>query len=62
MTEQERKEKISARMKEYQKTHAKEISAYQKAYRKAHPEKVRQWRENAVVAMYNRIKEKHTEI
>lgn len=62
MTEQERKEKIAARMKQYQQTHAKEIAAYQKAYREAHPEKVRQWRENAVIAKYNRIKAKHTDI
>lgn len=56
MTEQERKEKTAARMKEYQKTHAKELAAYQKAYRESHPEKVKQWRKNAVVAAYNKIK------
>lgn len=51
------KDKIAVIQKRYRENHRQQIRDYQRAYRQSNPGMVEQWRKNAVVAAYLKIKE-----
>ena len=50
------KEKIAAIQKRYRENHRQQIRDYQAAYRRNNPGMVEEWRKNAVISAYNKIK------
>ena len=55
------KDKIAVIQKRYRENHLQQIRDYQRAYRQNNPGMVEQWRKNAVVAAYLKIKEEEKE-